>query len=358
MKTLLTGGAGYIGSHTAVAMLDAGHDVAVVDNFANSSAEAIARVEKITGKKVALYEADVADKERMMEILKAEMPDCIIHFAGLKAVGESVAMPVEYYRNNIDTTLTLLECMRELGLTNIVFSSSATVYGEDNVPPFTEDVPKGMCTNPYGWTKWMQEQMLTDAAKASKAECDRLEAAGKEAGANEWKKPLSVVLLRYFNPVGAHESGLIGEDPQGIPNNLMPYISQVAVGRRDHLTVFGDDYDTPDGTCRRDYIHVMDLAEGHVKAAEFAVENKGTEVINLGTGSPYSVLEMVEAFGRACGHAVAYEIGARRAGDVQDSWADAEKAKAVLGWQASRGIDEICRDAWNWQSHNPQGYKK
>ena len=358
MKTLLTGGAGYIGSHTAVAMVDAGHDVAVVDNFANSSAEAIARVEKITGKKVALYEADVADKERMMEILKAEMPDCIIHFAGLKAVGESVAMPVEYYRNNIDTTLTLLECMRELGLTNIVFSSSATVYGEDNVPPFTEDAPKGMCTNPYGWTKWMQEQMLTDAAKASKAECDRLKAAGKEAGANEWKAPLSVVLLRYFNPVGAHESGLIGEDPQGIPNNLMPYISQVAVGRRDHLTVFGDDYDTPDGTCRRDYIHVMDLAEGHVKAAEYAVENKGTEVINLGTGSPYSVLEMVEAFGRACGHAVAYEIGARRAGDVQDSWADAEKAKAVLGWQASRGIDEICRDAWNWQSHNPQGYKK
>lgn len=358
MKTLLTGGAGYIGSHTAVAMVDAGHDVAVVDNFANSSAEAIARVEKITGKKVALYEADVADKERMMEILKAEMPDCIIHFAGLKAVGESVAMPVEYYRNNIDTTLTLLECMRELGLTNIVFSSSATVYGEDNVPPFTEDAPKGMCTNPYGWTKWMQEQMLTDAAKASKAECDRLKATGKEAGANEWKAPLSVVLLRYFNPVGAHESGLIGEDPQGIPNNLMPYISQVAVGRRDHLTVFGDDYDTPDGTCRRDYIHVMDLAEGHVKAAEYAVENKGTEVINLGTGSPYSVLEMVEAFGRACGHAVAYEIGARRAGDVQDSWADAEKAKAVLGWQASRGIDEICRDAWNWQSHNPQGYKK
>lgn len=352
MKTLLTGGAGYIGSHTAVAMLDAGHDVAVVDNYANSSAEAIARVEKITGKKVALYEADVADKPRMMEILRKEMPDCIIHFAGLKAVGESVALPVEYYRNNIDTTLTLLECMRELGLKNIVFSSSATVYGEDNIPPFTEDAPKGMCTNPYGWTKWMQEQMLTDAAKAS---------AASDGSANEatgWKAPLSVVLLRYFNPVGAHESGLIGEDPQGIPNNLMPYISQVAVGRRDHLTVFGDDYDTPDGTCRRDYIHVMDLAEGHVKAAEYAVKHSGTEVFNLGTGSPYSVLEMVEAFGRACGHAVAYEIGARRAGDVQDSWADADKAKAVLGWQASRGIDEICRDAWNWQSNNPQGYDK
>ena len=356
MKPLLTGGAGYIGSHTAVAMLDAGHDVAVVDNYANSSPEAIERVKKITGKNVALYEADVADKVRMMEILKAEMPDCIIHFAGLKAVGESVAKPVEYYRNNIDTTLTLLECMRELGLTNIVFSSSATVYGEDNVPPFTENAPKGMCTNPYGWTKWMQEQMLTDAAKAS-------------ATGNDWKNHLSVVLLRYFNPVGAHESGLIGEDPQGIPNNLMPYISQVAVGRRDHLTVFGNDYDTPDGTCRRDYIHVMDLAEGHVKAAEYVIEKRheaeergeaagGTEVFNLGTGSPYSVLEMVEAFGRACRHAVAYEIGARRAGDVQDSWADAEKAKAVLGWQASRGIDEICRDAWNWQSHNPQGYTK
>ena len=358
MKTLLTGGAGYIGSHTAVSMLDAGHEVAVVDNFANSSAEAIARVEKITGKKVALYEADAADKERMMEILKAEMPDCIIHFAGLKAVGESVAKPVEYYRNNIDTTLTLLECMRELGLANIVFSSSATVYGEDNVPPFTEDAPKGMCTNPYGWTKWMQEQMLTDAEKASAAECEKIKAAGRIAEAGEWKEPLSVVLLRYFNPVGAHESGLIGEDPQGIPNNLMPYISQVAVGRRDHLTVFGNDYDTPDGTCRRDYIHVMDLAEGHVKASEYAVEHKGTEVFNLGTGSPYSVLEMVEAFGRACGHAVAYEIGARRAGDVQDSWADADKAKAVLGWEASRGIDEICRDAWNWQSHNPQGYGK
>ena len=416
MKTLLTGGAGYIGSHTAVAMLDAGHDVAVVDNYVNSSAEAIARVEKITGKKVALYEADVADKERMMEILKAEMPDCIIHFAGLKAVGESVAMPVEYYRNNIDTTLTLLECMRELGLSNIVFSSSATVYGEDNVPPFTEDAPKGMCTNPYGWTKWMQEQMLTDAAKASAAACAAAAAAksapagSAAAGAacNGWKAPLSVVLLRYFNPVGAHESGLIGEDPQGIPNNLMPYISQVAVGRRDHLTVFGDDYDTPDGTCRRDYIHVMDLAEGHVKAAEYMIEKQraaaesasgeeageaggderttggavrseieagragadeksagskaeafdGTEVFNLGTGSPYSVLEMVAAFGRACGHAVAYEVGARRAGDVQDSWADASKARAVLGWQASRGIDEICRDAWNWQSKNPNGYTK
>ena len=337
MKTLLTGGAGYIGSHTAVAMLEAGHEVAVVDNYYNSSPEAIRRVEKITGKTVALYEADVADKAKMSEILKKERPDCIIHFAGLKAVGESVAKPTEYYRNNIDTTLTLLECMKEEGLTNIVFSSSATVYGEDNVPPFLETMPKGACTNPYGWTKWMQEQILRDAAFAS-------------------NDTLSVVLLRYFNPVGAHESGLIGEDPQGIPNNLMPYISQVAVGRRDHLTVFGDDYDTPDGTCRRDYIHVMDLAEGHVKAAEYSVDHKGTEVFNLGTGNPYSVLDMVNSFSKACGHQVRYEIGPRRAGDVQDSWANADKAREILGWEAKRGIDEICRDAWNWQSNNPQGY--
>lgn len=352
---LLTGGAGYIGSHTAVAMLDAGHEVAVVDNYYNSSPEAIRRVEKITGKPVKLYEADVADKSKTMEILRAEMPDCIIHFAGLKAVGESVEMPVEYYRNNIDTTLTLLECMRELGLTGIVFSSSATVYGEDNVPPFTEDAPKGMCTNPYGWTKWMQEQMLSDAAAASKASCHPERSEGSSEP-SDWKKPLSVVLLRYFNPVGAHESGLIGEDPQGIPNNLMPYISQVAVGRRECLTVFGDDYDTPDGTCRRDYIHVMDLAEGHVKAAEYAAAHSGVEVFNLGTGTPYSVLEMIKAFGKACGHDVAYKIGPRRAGDVQDSWADADKAARVLGWKASRGIDEICRDAWNWQSRNPNGY--
>ena len=344
MKVLLTGGAGYIGSHTAVALLDAGHEVAVVDNYLNSSPEAIHRVGQITGKPVNLYEADASDHSAMMDILREEMPDCIIHFAGLKAVGESVDKPVEYYRNNIDTTLTLLECMRELGLKNFVFSSSATVYGGDHTPPFTEEMTKGACTNPYGWTKWMQEQMLTDAALAS------------EKG-SDWKEPLSVVLLRYFNPVGSHESGLIGEDPQGIPNNLMPFISQVAVGRRDHLTVFGDDYDTPDGTCRRDYIHVMDLAEGHVKAAEYAAEHTGTEVFNLGTGNPYSVLDMVKAFGAACGHDVAYEIGPRRAGDIQDSWANADKALKVLDWETKRGIDEICRDAWNWQSHNPNGYK-
>ena len=361
MKTLLTGGAGYIGSHTAVAMLEAGHEVAVVDNYYNSSPEAIRRVEQITGKTIALYEADVADKAKMSEILSIEKPDCIIHFAGLKAVGESVVKPTEYYRNNIDTTLTLLECMKEQGLTNIVFSSSATVYGEDNIPPFLETMPKGACTNPYGWTKWMQEQILRDAWFASEKEViewARAHADGNAGAETEAARPreMSVVLLRYFNPVGAHESGLIGEDPQGIPNNLMPYISQVAVGRRDHLTVFGDDYDTPDGTCRRDYIHVMDLAEGHVRAAEYAAAHKGTEVFNHGTGNPYSVLDMVNAFSKACGHQVKYEMGPRRAGDVQDSWANADKAREVLGWEAKRGIDEICRDAWNWQSSNPQGY--
>ncbi len=346
MKTLLTGGAGYIGSHTALAMLEAGHEVVLVDNFNNSSPEAVRRVEEITGKSIRLYEADVADRAKMSEILTAEMPDCTIHFAGYKAVGESVAKPATYYRNNIDTTLTLLECMEELGLQTMVFSSSATVYGEDNEPPFTEEMPRGLCTNPYGWTKWMQEQILEDAHRASLERCRN----------NLETRELSVVLLRYFNPVGAHESGLIGEDPQGIPNNLMPYISQVAVGRRDHLTIFGDDYDTPDGTCRRDYIHVMDLAEGHVKAAEFAVRSKGVEIFNLGTGKPLSVLEMVYAFGKACGHELKYEIGARRAGDVQDSWANVDKARNILGWEARRGIEEICADSWKWQRQNPEGY--
>lgn len=337
MKALLTGGAGYIGSHTAVSMIEAGHEVVVMDNYANSCREALTRVEKITGQNISCYEADASDKGAMMKILSEEQPDVVIHFAGYKAVGESVSKPVEYYRNNIDTTLTLLECMKETGVKRIVFSSSATVYGENNEPPFVETMPKGACTNPYGWTKWMQEQILADAGKAD--------------------EEMSIVLLRYFNPVGAHESGLIGEDPQGIPNNLMPFISQVAVGRRDHLTIFGNDYDTPDGTCRRDYIHVMDLACGHVKAAEYAMTHSGTEAINLGTGNPYSVLDMVKAFSKACGHEIKYEFGPRRAGDVQDSWADAGKAKQLLGWEATRGIDEICFDSWNWQSKNPQGYK-
>ena len=362
MKMLLTGGAGYIGSHTAVALLEAGHSVVTVDNYSNSSPKSLRRVAWICGKQLGsgtigcaetngvtltTYQLDVADKEAMKRVLEMERPDCIIHFAGLKAVGESCERPVEYYRNNIDTTLTLLECMKETGISRIVFSSSATVYGDDNKPPFVETMPRGACTNPYGWTKWMQEQILTDAQKASAVACERA-TTGCE---------LSVVLLRYFNPVGSHESGLIGEDPQGIPNNLMPYISQVAVGRRDHLTVFGNDYNTPDGTCRRDYIHVMDLAEGHVKAAEYALTHTGTEIFNLGTGKPYSVLDMIKAFGTACGHEIAYKVGPRRAGDVQDSWADAGKAKEILGWEAKRGIDEMCRDSWNWQNRNPGGYR-
>ena len=344
MNILLTGGAGYIGSHTAVALLDAGHAVAVLDNYSNSSPEAIRRVEQITGKSVNLYEADAADKELMMDILKKAMPDCIIHFAGLKAVGESVEKPVEYYRNNIDTTLTLLECMRELGLSNFVFSSSATVYGDDHKPPFTEEMTKGACTNPYGWTKWMQEQILADAASAS------------EKG-GDWKKPLSVVLLRYFNPVGAHESGRIGEDPQGIPNNLMPYVSQVAVGRREKLTIFGQDYPTPDGTCRRDYIHVVDLAKGHVKAIDYILGHDGVEVFNLGTGTPYSVTEIVETFEKVNDIKINHVYGDRRPGDLPESYANADKALKILGWKTEKTLADMCRDTWNWQKNNPNGYK-
>lgn len=337
MRVLLAGGAGYIGSHTAVELINAGHDVVVADNYSNSSSESIRRVEKITGKSVDLYEADVKDKEAMRKIFDAKPIDCVIHFAGLKAVGESVEKPVEYYRNNIDTTLTLLEVMKEKDTHNIVFSSSATVYGSENQIPYDETMRRGSCTNPYGWTKSMMEQILTDAAIAD--------------------KDLSVVLLRYFNPIGAHESGMIGEDPQGIPNNLMPYIAQVAVGRRDHLTVFGNDYDTPDGTCRRDYIHVMDLATGHLKAIEYAAEHKGTEIFNLGTGVPYSVLDVVKAFEKASGVKIKYEMGPRRAGDLQDCWANADKAARILGWKAERGIEDMCRDSWNWQSKNPNGYR-
>ena len=339
MKVLLTGGAGYIGSHTAVAMLEAGYDVVVLDNYVNSCARSIERVEQITGKTVTLYEGDVCDSEIVDRVFESESVDAVVHFAGLKAVGESVEKPIEYYRNNIDSTLSLLESMKRNGVNKIVFSSSATVYGEDNEPPYSEDMPKGVCSNPYGWTKSMIEQMLTDAAKAD--------------------DNLQVVLLRYFNPVGAHKSGLIGEDPQGIPNNLMPYISQVAVGRRNHLTVFGNDYDTPDGTCLRDYIHVMDLAEGHVKAAEYisAQDSKRLDIFNLGTGKPYSVLDMVKAFGRACGEPIKYEIGPRREGDLTASYAIPDKAREVLGWKAKRNLDDMCKDAWNWQSKNPEGYK-
>ena len=336
MIVLLAGGAGYIGSHTAVELLEAGHEVVIVDNYCNSCPEAVKRVEEVVGKSVSLYEADVCDKEKLLEVFRRHPIDCVIHFAGLKAVGESVKKPLEYYRNNIDTTLSLLECMRESGVKNIVFSSSATVYGEENPYPYVETMPRGSCSNPYGWTKYMMEQIFEDAAKAD--------------------PDFSVVLLRYFNPIGAHPSGRMGEDPQGIPNNLMPYVAQVAVGRRDRLTIFGNDYPTPDGTCRRDYIHVVDLAAGHVKAVEYAAAHKGTEVFNLGTGTPYSVVEIVEAFERNSGAKVKYEFGPRREGDLPEFWANADKAREVLGWAAVHSLDEMCRDSWNWQKNNPRGY--
>lgn len=338
MKVLLAGGAGYIGSHTAVALLEAGYDVVVVDNYYNSSPESVKRVEAITGKEVALFEADIRDKAKVLDILQQTKPDCVIHFAGLKAVGESVQKPLLYYRNNIDTTLTLLECMEEVGVNNIIFSSSATVYGEENPVPYNEDMKKGSCTNPYGWTKAMMEQILTDACVAN--------------------PKLSLVLLRYFNPIGAHESGMIGEDPQGIPNNLMPYVAQVAVGRREVLTIFGNDYPTPDGTCLRDYIHVMDLAMGHVKAVEYALQHKGAEVFNLGTGTPYSVTEIVEAFERSTGVKVNHVYGPRRAGDLAECYANPKKAAEVLNWKAEKTLEDMCRDTWNWQMKNPMGYRK
>ena len=337
MKVLLAGGAGYIGTHTAVQLLKGGYEVVVVDNYDNSCPEAVKRAEELAGGKIALYEADIQDREAVQAILAKEQPETVIHFAGLKAVGESVAKPLKYYRNNINTTLSLLEAMADTGVKRIIFSSSATVYGEQNPAPYNEEMPKGLCTNPYGWTKSMMEQILADAATAN--------------------PELGVVLLRYFNPIGAHESGRIGEDPQGIPNNLMPYVSQVAVGRREQLTVFGGDYDTPDGTCLRDYIHVMDLADGHVKAVEFAAGHKGVEIFNLGTGKPYSVLDIVNTFQQVNAVKVNYVIGPRRAGDLPVCYADATKAKKVLGWEAKRSLADMCRDSWNWQKNNPDGYR-
>ncbi len=339
MKTvLLAGGAGYIGSHTAVELLNSNYNVVVADNYSNSCPEAINRIEEITGKKVKAYECDVKDKSLLNKIFDENQIDAVIHFAGLKAVGESVKKPIEYYRNNIDTTLTLLECMREHNVNSIIFSSSATVYGSENPIPYKETMKRGTCTNPYGWTKVMMEQILEDTAKSN--------------------PELSVVLLRYFNPIGAHMSGLIGEDPQGIPNNLMPYIAQVAVGRRDHLTIFGNDYPTPDGTCRRDYIHVVDLAIGHVKAIDYVLEHKGVEVFNLGTGVPYSVNDIVNAFEKANGIKIKYEYGPRRDGDLPEFYANSDKALKVLGWKTEKSLEDMCKDTWNWQKNNPNGYKK
>lgn len=336
MTILVTGGAGYIGSHTCIELIGAGYDVVVVDNLCNASEVSLKRVEKIVGKEIPFYKADIRDADALDKVFKAHKIDAVIHFAGLKAVGESVAKPMEYYDNNINGTLVLCSVMRDNGVKNIIFSSSATVYGNPAFVPITEECPKGVCTNPYGWTKSMLEQILTDIHTAD----------------NEW----NVVLLRYFNPVGAHKSGTIGEDPKGLPNNLMPYITQVAVGKRDCLGVFGDDYDTPDGTGVRDYIHVVDLAIGHVKALKKIEEKAGVSLYNLGTGNGYSVLDMVHAFEKACGKKLNYEIKERRPGDIATCYADPTKARVELGWTAQYGIDEMCEDSWRWQSQNPNGY--
>ena len=336
MSILVTGGAGFIGSHTCVELLNAGYDVAVVDNLYNASEKALERVKKITGKDLRFYKADIRDREGLNEVFDKEDVESVIHFAGLKAVGESVRKPLEYYENNIGGTITLCDVMRNHGVKNIIFSSSATVYGDPAFIPITEECPKGTCTNPYGWTKWMLEQILTDLHTADP----------------EW----NVVLLRYFNPIGAHKSGMIGEDPKGIPNNLMPYITQVAIGKLPCLGVFGDDYDTHDGTGVRDYIHVVDLAIGHVRAVEKLKEKAGVSVYNLGTGNGYSVLDMVKAFSKACGKEIPYEIKPRRAGDIATCYCDASKAKEELHWTAERGLDEMCEDSWRWQSQNPNGY--
>ncbi len=337
MSLLVTGGAGYIGSHTVVELLDAGYDVVVLDNLSNSSYKAIERVKEITGKKVRFYEADMLDAQALDMIFAEEDIEGVIHFAGLKAVGESVYEPWLYYHNNVSGTLNLTRMMAERGCKKIIFSSSATVYGDPEEIPITEECPKGFCTNPYGWTKWMIEQILTDLHTADP----------------EW----SVVLLRYFNPIGAHASGMIGEDPKGIPNNLLPYVSQVAVGRLEKLGVFGNDYPTPDGTGVRDYIHVVDLARGHVKALQKFDDKPEVSVYNLGTGQGYSVLEVVDAFEKASGQKIPYEIKERRAGDIATCYADSTKAKNELGWVAEKGIEEMCADAWRWQSQNPNGYE-
>ena len=336
MKVLVTGGAGYIGSHTCVELIKSGYEPIVVDNLCNSNPVSLERVQKITGKNITFYEGDVRDEAVLKTIFREHEIGCVIHFAGLKAVGESVQKPWEYYDNNLNSTLVLTKVMKEFGVQKIIFSSSATVYTADNEMPLQETSRTGNCTNPYGWTKYMTEQILSGMATAD---------------------PLwAICLLRYFNPIGAHESGLIGEDPRGIPNNLMPYITQVAVGRREKLSVFGDDYDTPDGTGVRDYIHVVDLAKGHVAAVKYVLENTGCEVFNLGTGTGYSVLDMVHAFIDVNRVPVPYEITDRRPGDIGTCYADPGKSARVLGWKAEKTLSDMCKDSWNWQSKNPQGY--
>ncbi len=336
MRILVTGGAGYIGSHTCLELLNSGYEVVAVDNLCNSSAESLSRVETLSGKKLRFYQADVRDENRLRQIFSENTIDCVIHFAGLKAVGESVAKPWEYYDNNLNSTLMLTKVMNWAGCKKIIFSSSATVYAQGNSMPLGEDAVTGSCTNPYGWTKYMTEQILSGIAHADA----------------DW----SVCLLRYFNPIGAHESGQIGEDPRGIPNNLMPYITQVAIGRREKLSVFGNDYDTPDGTGVRDYIHVVDLAKGHVAAVEHTMKHRGCEAFNLGTGVGYSVLDMVHTFQQVNQVRIPYVITPRRPGDVATVYADPAKSRRVLGWTAEKTLEDMCRDAWNWQKQNPNGY--
>ena len=336
MNVLVTGGAGYIGSHTCLELLESGYGVVVIDNLCNSNPKSLERVQKLTGKSLKFYEGDVRDEELLRKIFAENEIGCVIHFAGLKAVGESVAMPWKYYDNNLNSTLVLTKVMEEVGVQKIIFSSSATVYSGDNEMPLRETSRTGNCTNPYGWTKYMTEQILSGMAHADK----------------NW----SIVLLRYFNPIGAHHSGMIGEDPQGIPNNLMPYITQVAVGRREKLSIFGDDYETHDGTGVRDYIHVVDLARGHVASVKYVTANNGCEVFNLGTGTGYSVLDMVHAFVAANDVDVPYQIVDRRPGDLGTCYADPAKSAEKLGWKAEKNLVDMCRDAWNWQSKNPMGY--
>lgn len=337
MAILVTGGAGYIGSHTCVELLNEGYEVVVVDNLSNSSEKSLERIEEITGKKLTFYKVDLRDKDLLFEIFEKEKVEAVIHFAGLKAVGESVRKPLEYYDNNIVGTLNLCEAMKKYDCKNVVFSSSATVYGDPHAVPIVEDFPLS-ATNPYGRTKLMLEEILQDLHVSD----------------SEW----NVILLRYFNPIGAHKSGRIGENPKGIPNNLLPYITQVAVGKLEKLGIFGNDYNTPDGTCIRDYIHVVDLALGHVKAIEKLKENKGVLVYNLGTGIGYSVLEVIGAFEKASGIKIDHEFQARRVGDIAKCYADASLAKKELNWVANLGIEEMCEDSWRWQSNNPNGYEE
>lgn len=336
MSILVTGGAGYIGSHTSIELLQAGYDIVIVDNFCNSKPEALNRIEELAGKKAKFYEVDILDRDGLNKVFDENNIEAVIHFAGLKAVGESVEKPIEYYENNISGTLVLCDVMRKHNVKKIVFSSSATVYGMNNKVPFSEDMPTASATNPYGSTKLFIEQILSDIYVSD----------------NEW----SVALLRYFNPIGAHESGRIGEDPNGIPNNLMPYITQVAVGKRKELSVFGNDYDTHDGTGVRDYIHVVDLAKGHLKAVEKVLSSNGVEAYNLGTGIGYSVLDVVNSFEKASGQKVPYKIVERRAGDIATCYADATKALRELGWKAEKNLDDMCRDSWRWQKNNLNGY--